>query len=286
MFWIAFACENEVDILQKPYDSKLSIQCLITPGAFPKLYLNSTMPFLDPALTNRQMFVDNAEIEITSDQEVILMKPDSLFDKFYGKYTYFYIGDKEIEANTRYNLEIRHNGSIYSATSTTDRVSVQLDSVTFVDEFYDIFGEHEGVVFHFKDLPGKGHYYRYEMHRVIDSTTYGIGRIKSPYLKGDEKAFVTEIGRSVYSDDSFDGSNFSFVIEPVFKHKEGDTTYVFLHNCDEHTYQFYREMDRQKLTQKNPFVEPVFFSTEQFNDAIGVFGSYALSDSVLFIYPD
>ena len=90
LFWIAIACENEVDILQKPYDSKLSIQCLITPGAFPKLYLNSTMPFLDPALTNRQMFVDNAEVEITSDHEVILMKPDSLFDMFYGIYTYFY----------------------------------------------------------------------------------------------------------------------------------------------------------------------------------------------------
>ncbi len=43
---------------------------------------------------------------------------------------------------------------------------------------------------------------------------------------------------------------------------------------------------RQKLAQYNPFVEPVFIIPGQFKDAIGVFGAYAVSDSVLFVYPE
>ena len=40
------------------------------------------------------------------------------------------------------------------------------------------------------------------------------------------------------------------------------------------------------FTQFNPFVEPVFIAQGQFKNAIGVFGAYAVSDSVLFIYPE
>ncbi|MEO6406376.1 MAG: hypothetical protein ABIY51_00165 [Ferruginibacter sp.] len=55
---------------------------------------------------------------------------------------------------------------------------------------------------------------------------------------------------------------------------------------DKNIFNFYDNLDRQKLAQFNPFVEPVFIIPGQFKDAIGVFGAYAVSDSVLFVYPE
>ncbi|MDQ6903819.1 MAG: hypothetical protein M3139_12510, partial [Bacteroidota bacterium] len=62
--------------------------------------------------------------------------------------------------------------------------------------------------------------------------------------------------------------------------------YVSLQSVDKNIFNFYDNLDRQKLAQYNPFVEPVFIIPGQFKDAIGVFGAYAVSDSVLFVYPE
>lgn len=286
-FIIFISCEKEITIQQLPYTVKPSIQCLITPGRVPRLYLNETMPYLNPAVATREMFIDNANVTIMSNDETFSMHPDSLFDVFFGVESYFYTGTKPIQPNTTYSLNIEINGTNYNATTTTSQPVVHLDSVTYVQNFKDIYGEHEGVVFHLKDDPNSANYYRYEMHRMADTATYwGENKFKSPILKDDETTRVTEIGRTIFSDASFSGGEFSFAVEPVYKHKKDDTTYVFLQICDKNMYQFFNDLDRQMLAQKNPFVEPVFLVPFQFTDAIGVFGSYALSDSVLFIYPE
>lgn len=284
---LVVSCEKEITIQQQPYTSKLSIQCLITPGAIPRLYLNKTMPYLSPAVPNRKMFVTNATVTLKSASASDVMEPDSVFEKFYGSYLYFYKGTKKIQPGTQYTLDIQYSGESYTATAKTDQPVINLDSVTYVQNFKDVYGEHEGVVFHLKDDPATANYYRYEMHRMADTATYwGENKFKSPILKGNETTRVSEIGRTIFSDASFSGGNFSFAIEPVFKHKKGDTTYVFLQVCDKNMFDFYDQLDKQMLAQKNPFVEPVFFVPQQFPNAFGVFGSYALSDSVLFVYPE
>ena len=281
------SCEKEITIPQKPYTSKLSIQCLITPDAIPRLYLNKTLPYLSPALPNRKMFVADAQVILRSGGGSDILKPDSVFEKFYGSYLYYFQGSQKIKPNTEYTLEIKYSGQSYTATSRTDQSVVKLDSVNYVQVFKDVYGEHEGVVFHLKDDPATANYYRYEMHRSADTATYwGENKFKSPILKGNETTRVSEIGRTIFSDVSFSGGNFSFAIEPVFKHKKGDITYVFLQVCDKNMFDFYDQLDKQMLAQKNPFVEPVFFVPQQFPNAFGVFGSYALSDSMLFVYPE
>lgn len=281
-----FSCEKEIAIVQQPYQSKPSIQCLITPGEFPKLHLNKTQPFLSSPVTASEMFIRDATVTIEGGGDIIELKPVSEFDDFFGTESFFYIGTTKIKNQTEYKLNILYNRVEYSATTSTNQRKIQLDSITYIEQFKDIYGEHEGVVFHFKDLPGETDNYRYEMRRTVDSTTYAVNDFKSPVLMGTQKASVTEIGRTIYNDVNFDGGKYSFVMEPAFKHKEGDTAFVYLQNCDQNIYDFYDELDKQKLTQKNPFVEPVFLRTNQFENAIGVFGSYALSDSVLFIYPE
>ncbi len=285
--FVMTSCEKEITIKPQPYTSKLSIQCLITPGQLPKLYLNKTLPYLDAAMAPNKMFVKNAIVAINTDGVSDKLVRDSVFQVFFGTYSYFYKGTKSILANKNYTLTINSGGQVYSATASTVQQTVKLDSVTYVANFKDIYGEHEGVVFHFKDNPQTRDFYRYEMHRTADTATYwGENKFKSPILKNNETTRVTEIGRTIFSDVSFSGGNFSFAIEPVFKHKKGVTTYVLVQICDQNMFNFYDELDKQMLALKNPFVEPVFLQPKQFPDAIGVFGSYAVSDSVLFVYPE
>jgi len=281
------SCEKEIVIKQQPYTSKLSIQCLITPGSIPKLYLNSTLPFLNPPISNRKMFVPDANVTLETSGTTDKLVTDSVFQVFFGTYSYYYKGTKPIEANKNYTLTINYKGVDYSATASTVQQVVKLDSVTYVQNFKDVYGEHEGVVFHLKDDPTVSNFYRYEMHRSADTATYwGENKFKSPILKNNETTRVTEIGRTIFSDASFSGGIFTFAIEPVFKHKKGDATYVMIQNCDKNIFEFYDELDKQMLALKNPFVEPVFLISRQFKNAYGVFGSYAVSDSVLFVYPE
>lgn len=284
---ILISCEKEIVIKQLPYTSKPSIQCLITPGKKPRLYLNKTLAYFDPRSDPQAIFIRNATVTLSTDGQVETLAPDSLFQVFFGTYSYFYSGEIPVLANKTYTLSIQINGKIFTAQAITNQQTIKLDSVTYVPNFKDIYGEHEGVVFHFKDNPLTRDFYRYEMHRMADTATYwGENKFKSPILKNNEKTRVTEIGRTIFSDASFSGGNFSFAIEPVFRHKKSDSTYVFVQICDQNMFNFYDELDRQMLALKNPFVEPVFLAPQQFNDAIGVFGSYAVSDSVLFIYPE
>lgn len=281
------SCEKEIIIKQQAYISKPSIQCLITPGTIPKLYLNNTMPYLNAAESPRKMFVADAFVTIEANGIADQMKPDSVFQVFFGTYSYFYKGSKLIQANQKYTLNILSKGASYSATATTDQHAVKLDSVTYVKAFKDVYGEHEGVVMHLKDDPAAKNFYRYEMHRTADTATYwGENKFKSPILKNNETTPVSEIGRTIFSDASFSGGNFSFAIEPVFKHRKDLVTYVRIQICDQNMFNFYDELDQQMLALKNPFVEPIFLLPKQFKNAFGVFGSYAVSDSVRFVYPE
>ena len=79
----------------------------------------------------------------------------------------------------------------------------------------------------------------------------------------------------------------TFVFEPNYSHKRNDSAYIRLQTVDKNIFNFYDNLDKQKLAQYNPFVEPVFIIPGQFGDkAIGVFGAYTISDPVLFIYPE
>ncbi len=284
---ILASCEKEIAIKQQPYISKPSIQCLITPGKLPKLYLNKTLSFFDQSTDPRHMFISDATVTLTVDGVSDQLKPDSLFQVFFGSYEYFYKGSMPIHAHKTYTLSISANEANYTANASTVQQPIKLDSVTYVANFKDIYGEHEGVIFHLKDNPLTKDFYRYEMHRMADTATYwGESKFKSPILKNDETTRVFEIGRTIFSDASFSGGEFSFAIEPVFKHKKGTETYVMVQVCDENMFNFYDELDRQMLALKNPFVEPVFLLAKQFKNAYGVFGSYALSDSVKFVYPE
>jgi Domain of unknown function (DUF4249) len=279
------ACKKDLTLTQPPYDSKLSIECLITPNTYPIAYINNTLPYLNGVGTNDSFFARNAIVTITSSLGTINFTADSTFNYFLCDYIYFYKGDALIVPNTTYTLNVSYNSKAYTATCKTDQPIVQLSSVSYVQKFKDVYGEHEGVVLNYDDPASLGQYYRYEMHRFADSSAYRTNGGKVPCLNG-LTIYTKEIGRSIYSDLNSNGIASTVTFEPAYKHKLGDATYVMMHVMDKNAFDYYDQLDRQKLAQFNPFVEPVFLKPTQFVDAFGCFGAYSVSDSVSFVYPE
>ena len=284
IFSFIISCEKTITIKPQPYESKLSIQCLLTPKTYPKLYLFKTLPYFDSQVSYKDLVIRGANAKITSNLGTDILVLDSALNKFYCKYDYFYKGTQLTQANTAYTLSIDINGKTYTAETTINQAKINLDSVTYIEQFQDVYGEHEGIISNFVDEPNMENYYRFEMHRMVDSSTVDANHI--PSCSDNEFIPITEIGRTIYSSENQDGLPMSFVIEPAYKHKQGDTAYVFLQTCDKNMFDFYSKLDEQRLAQANPFAEPIFINPNQFTDAVGVFGSYTLSDSVLFVFPE
>ncbi|GAC1588217.1 MAG: hypothetical protein NVS3B8_02160 [Chitinophagaceae bacterium] len=279
------SCEKNITIKQQPYQSKPSIQCLITPNQKPLLYLNRTVPYFDAKVNARELTIDNASVHLNDGNTDVTLTFDSLYNYHFCRFDYFYKSDQNIQSNKTYTLTINYNGKMYAARATTNQVSVPITSTSYVQVFKDLYGEHEGVIVGYTDKPGVENYYRYQMGRMIDSSVKSVGGVKSGCTFG-RKYFVQEIGRTIYPDKNVDGLALTFTFEPTYSHKKDDSAYISLQSVDKNMFAFYDNLDKQKLAQFNPFVEPVFIVPGQFKDAIGVFGAYAGSDSVLFVYPE
>jgi hypothetical protein len=279
------SCEKDITIKQQPYQTKVSIQCLITPNQKPILYLNKTVPYFDPKINTRELTIDNATVIINDGSSASNLNFDSLYNFHLCRYDYFYKGPLDIRSNKTYILTINYKAASYTAQATTNQVSTPITSISYVQVFKDLYGEHEGVVLGFTDKPGVENYYRYEMGRIIDSSVKSVRGVKSSCTFG-QKYYVKEVGRTIYADKNVNGLPLTFTLEPTYSHKKNDSAYISLQSVDKNIFTFYDNLDKQKLAQFNPFVEPVFVVPGQFKNAIGVFGAYAVSDSVLFVYPD
>ncbi|MBK9718636.1 MAG: DUF4249 family protein [Saprospiraceae bacterium] len=285
-FFSMSSCQKDIIISPKTYIGKLSIVSLITPNEFPKVYVYQTVPYFDPKTKAQQLFKRDVSVKMNGTNEQIIFQIDSIYNIPTCEYFLFWKGDRLIQENTSYNLEIIDGNKSYKASANTHISKVALDSVTYVKAFNDVFGEHEGVVLHFKDKQGEENYYRYKMNRFIFDTIVNPTGVISPCSYGKNN-YVSEIGRTIYNDKNLDGQPFSFVFEPTYKHKEGQEAFVILQSVDKNIYTFFDNIDRSKIAQYNPFVEPVFIQPGQFGtDAIGVFGAYVSSDSLYFEYPE
>lgn len=285
--FLLFSCEKEIVIKPLPYENQLTIECILEPNTFPKLYLSNSVPFFDASVTPSQIFARNAFATISGPGGTDNLIADSVFDNFRCRWVPFYKGSILSQTGGNYNLTVTYNGKTYTASTNINQPKVNIQSISYVQVFHDVYGEHEGVVVNFTDASGSLNFYRYQMNRIIDSSVYGasnLGLIHSTCV-GANSFFQREIGRTIYTDKNVDGQALTFTVEPAFKHKQNDTSYVFLQSLDEKSAKFYEELDKQKLAQMNPFVEPVFLGS-QIDGCIGVFGSMVLSDSVLFVYPE
>ncbi|MFC1618809.1 DUF4249 domain-containing protein [Candidatus Neomarinimicrobiota bacterium] len=272
-------CDKSITIDLDSHESQLSVECILEPNRVPELFLGRTVGYFDTLTTNLDIFVADAFVTISGARRIDTLVVKNEFDHYLCRPRYLYRGSIPISPGREYNLIIVHDGKRYEAVTQMTVPAVQIDSISFIQEFSDIYGQHEGVVVSFTDIPGQRNYYRYRMDRVLSESQEDIVNCtEEPYQ-------ATEIGRSLFFDTNIDGASLTIVIEPVFKHEEGDTAYILLQTLDKTTAQYYDDMDNQKESKENPFIEPIFINSN-IGGAFGIFGASNFSTPIEFIYPE
>lgn len=272
-------CEKNILIEPHPFVSTLSVECILEPGKTPKLFLGKTIGYFDSRHTNIDLFVNNAVVTINNNNKIDTLKVTHEYNYYICADEYFYLGSRQVLPNKNYHLKILYNSKTYEADTETNVLPAKIDSITYIQNFSDFYGEHEGVVVTFYDLPNVKNNYRYRMDRVLDSSSTDVPNCATePYP-------ATELGRSIFFDSNIDGAKMEIVIEPAFKHSTGDVAQIYLQTLDEASARFFDDLDKQKSSKLNPFIEPVFI-TSNISGAFGIFGSCNNSDPVRFIFPE
>ena len=282
------SCEKTITITPPDYTGRASIQSMLEPDSLPIVYYNRTVPFFDKKVSFADLVFRNADVKISNGSTTDILLLDSVYDKIYCEYNYYYSGKNKIELNKTYMLTITNGSDTYTAATNTGNLSKStIDSTSFTPVFKDLYGEHEGVIVYFKDVAGQTNYYRYEMMRYVDTATKRASeKIVSPCL-GRDSVKVDEIGRSVYSDIGQNALPIKIVIEPAYSHKAGTKGLIYIQTIDKNANDFFDQLDKQKLAQFNPFVEPVFLRDGQFGTkAVGYFSAMVKSNPVVFNYPE
>jgi hypothetical protein len=286
-----YSCEKVITIKPPSYFGKVSIQTMLEPDSLPVVYFNRTVPYFGSDVALGALAIRNAVIKISSSSSTDILHFDSSFSRTYCQYDYYYKGNLPIQLNQAYTLTITSGTDTYTATTSTGLSKATIDSTAYTPSFNDLFGEHEGVIVYFKDLLPQVNYYRYEMTRYVDTSTQLAGPKlpASACLATDRKdsSFVHELGRSVYSGQGQTGQQIKIVIEPAYTHKNGTRGTVYIQTIDKNAYDFFDQLDKQKLAQYNPFVEPVFLRYGQFGSkAIGYFSAMVKSNPAAYIFPE
>ncbi len=283
-------CQTEVDLAQLPYDSRVVIQGVVEPDSLPIVYLNRTVPYLSGTTDPAKLAIRNAIVTISAEGEIDHLKFDSMHLPLDCKYSYFYKGTISVRRNTTYTLHIVDGPKTYTATTRTSLTPTTIDEVSYTPAFKDLYGEHEGVITYFTDNANEVNYYRFEMTRKADLSSRDVtGNNRDllvPCLEEGDTIMFIEIGRSVYNDKNLQGQQIKLVIEPALTHTVVVVIHVRIQSIDKATHDFYEQLDGQKISQYNPFVEPVFIKDGQFGkEAIGFFGSMIRSEAVRFEMP-
>jgi len=284
---ILISCTKEIELSPSTdFTGDQFIESILFPGEAPKVYFSRSLPFFSMDVTPQELFIRSALVTIAGPNGTETLQPDSTFDKFRCRWLPFYGGTQLTQYGATYDLTIQYNNEIFTASTTIDQPKPVIENVEYIAEFFDLYGGHDGVVITFTDAVGSGDFYRFQMHQMIDNGYRHVDvlEVLEPCVADGEFFQITDIGRTIFSDENVDGQQMQLFIEVAFEYVEDDVTYVFLQSIDKNSAEFYRELDEQFLARVNPFVEPVFLNTK-IDGAIGVFGSAVLSDSVMFVYP-
>lgn len=280
-------CEKNISIPAPAYTGRVSIQSMIETDSVPIVYFNKTVPYFDRKVTFNDLVIRNAQVIIQSSSGADSLSLDSTYDRIYCEYNYFYKGTLPVQADKTYTLTIKSGTDTYTATENTNLSAPTIDSVSYTPTFNDLYGEHEGVIVYFKDVPLQTNFYRFEMIRYVDTATKKASEKIASTCLGKDSVRVRDIGRSVYSDEGLSGQQLKMVIEPAYSHKAGTIGLVYVTSFDKNAFDFFDQLDKQKQAQFNPFVEPVFLKDGQFGSkAVGYFSAKSSSAAMTFVFPE
>ncbi len=282
-------CKKNISVnFSQTHNSKIFIEGMLYPGKVPQIFISKSNSFFSAKITPQQVFARGAVVKITNGTTVDVLIADSTFNKFRCRWEPFYRGNIAAVFGNTYKLEISFEGKNYTAGTTINQSPVTIESIVYTPQFFDVYGSHDGVIVTVTDHPGTTDFYRFQMNRIIDTSTHHahvLDVFKNTCVTiPTEKFPVKDIGRIIFNDENADGQKIIMSIEVTFEYKKNDTAWVFMQSLDANAAAFYKDLDEQLQAIQNPFVEPVFINSK-IPGAIGFFGSAVLSDSVRFIYP-
>ncbi len=288
LIWVS-SCVKDISYDGQSLQHKqlLLIEGILFPDETAKIYVSNSVSFFNEKVLPQEIFARNAQVFLTTDSWSEELQPDSLFDKFRCRWVPFYGGTELVEYGRTYALEVRYEGAVYSASTTIDQPKVNLTDVTYIEEFHDVYGGHDGVVISYTDVPGTGNFYRFQMDRWIDNTrnhAHVFDGLPNTCTEAGELFFTRDLGRVIFSDALGDGGTMQQEVEVAFEYKKGDTATVYLQSLDRESAAFFKDLDEQLQSILNPFVEPSFLHST-IEGTLGVFGSAVRSDPVFFTYP-
>jgi hypothetical protein len=282
-------CKKDINIdFSQTHISKVFVEGMLYPGKIPQIFISKSNSFFSTKVTPQQVFARGAVVKIINENTVDSLVTDSSYNKFRCRWEPFYRGNIAAQYGKTYRLDISLEGKNYTATTTINQSRVSIDTIKYAEEFFDIYGAHDGLIITVTDHAGTADFYRFQMNRIIDTSRHHahvLDKFVNTCVSGPtEKFAVKDIGRIVFNDENADGQKIIMSIEVSFEYKKDDVGWVFIQSLDKNSAEFYRDLDDQLQAIRNPFVEPVFINTK-IPGAIGVFGSAILSDSVRFVFP-
>ncbi|NND33218.1 MAG: DUF4249 family protein [Saprospiraceae bacterium] len=283
------ACQKDIGFgnIDTTYDPQVFIEGILIPGETAKIFISNSLSFFHEKVSPQEIFARGAIVELVSENISEKLQPDSTFDKFRCRWTPFYKGQEIIEYNKTYSLKIDLAGKSYQASTTIDQPKISIDRVEYVENFYDVYGGHDGVIVYLKDQANLANFYRFQMDRIIDNSrkhAHVLDVVTNDCTQEGEQYLVSDLGRTVFSDGPLDGKELKMFIEVSFEYLEGDTATIYMQSLDAQSAAFFQDLDNQLQSILNPFVEPVFLHST-IENAFGVFGSAVRSEPVLFVYP-
>ena len=282
-------CTKEIafDGASLKYEERLFIEGILYPGETARIYVSNSVSFFNEKVLPQEIFAREAVVQLASDSWVEQLQKDSIFDKFRCRWLPYFGSTNIVEYGGTYDLNVTYKNETYTASTTIDQPKVNLNSVTYVENFYDVYGGHDGVIISYDDVPGMGNFYRFRMDRMMDNTrlhAHVLDGIPNTCTAPGELFLTTDLGRVIFNDVANDGGEMTHNVEVSFEYKEGDEATVYLLSLDKNSAAFFKDLDEQLQSVLNPFIEPAFLHST-IEGTLGVFGSAVRSDPFPFTYP-
>ncbi len=179
-----------------------------------------------------------------------------------------------------YELRVSAEGFIPVKSTTTIPSPIKIDSVVVTENSIDRFKTN--LTIFFQDPPGEDNYYQlllYSIERSAENDTVlsiiGFSSSDAVLRKPDdfeEKSHYYD-DDAFFDDALFDGEFYDLDIS-FYNYSEPREMFVVLLTTSESYYNFRKSIEQQKVTEDNPFAEPVQIYTN-IENGLGVFASYS-----------
>lgn len=260
-----FACEKDITVELPRAEEKLNVQAYIELDEFPIVFLTKNTSYFDPIDTNKIkdliIWGNDANVTVTCNGII-----DTLIPFKNGQMWPYkgYIGTKiKGQIGNSYRLDIKYNNKEFFST-TTILDTVGIDSVKYTSllqisvaegkklGYLTIYWKNNPMNEHFAirtKSPSQKWFYRPMVVNVIDDKLNDNDPFLScPYLtKGYER-------NSYYAASEDDNDTTSFLDHIMFYPL--DTVEIKLSTIDDEAFLFWQSIDRSKMTDGNPFVNP------------------------------